>query len=75
MFEIKVDVDMHVEIKFKRNEIYGYMGKVYSDALDDLLYTDRPFDVFFFFVSRKKIMRAPLKIKFINFQFCDSKGL
>ena len=55
---------MHAEIKFKRNKIYCNMGKVYSDALNDLLYTDRPFDVFFFFVSRKKIMRAPLKIKF-----------
>lgn len=54
MFEIKVDVDMHVEIKFKRNEIYGYMGKVYSDALDDLLYTDRPFHVFFFLCHAKK---------------------
>lgn len=65
---------MHVEIKFKRNKIYCNMGKVYSDALNDLLYTDRPFHVFFF-VSRKKIMRAPLKIKFINFQFYDSKAL
>ena len=74
MFEIKVDVDMHVEIKFKRNEIYGYVGKVYSDALDDLLYTDRPFHVFFFFVSRKKIMQALLKLNF-NFQFYDSKAL
>ena len=73
MFEIKVDVDMHVEIKFKRNEIDGYMGKVYSDALDDLLYTDRPFHVFFF-VSLKKIMRALLKLNF-NFQFYDSKAL
>lgn len=72
MFEIKVDVDMHVEIKFKRNEIYGYMGKVYSDALDDLLYTDRPFHVFY--VSHKKIMRALLKLNF-NFQFYDSKAL
>lgn len=62
MFEIKVDVDMHVEIKFKRNEIYGYMGKVYSDALDDLLYTDRPFHVFFC-VTQKNNAGAS-KIKF-----------
>ena len=63
MFEIKVDVDMHVETKFKRNEIYGYMGKVYSDALDDLLYTDRPFHVFFFCVTQKNNAGAS-KIKF-----------
>ena len=63
MFEIKVDVDMHVEIKFKRNEIYGYMGKVYSDALDDLLYTDRPFHFFFFCVTQKNNAGAS-KIKF-----------
>ena len=65
---------MHVEIKFKRNKIYCNMGKVYSDARNDLLYTDRPFHVFFFFVSRKKIMRALLKLNF-NFQFYDSKAL
>ena len=68
-FEIKADVDMHVEIKFKRNKIYCNMGKVYSDALDELLHTDRPFHIFFFFVSRKKIMRAPLKIQFSIFNF------
>lgn len=64
MFEIKVDVDMHVEIKFKRNEIYGYMGKVYSDALDDLLYTDRPFTFFFVLFVTQKNNAGASKIKF-----------
>ena len=64
MFEIKVDVDMHVEIKFKRNEIYGYTDKVYSDALDDLLYTNRPFHVFFFLCVTQKNNAGASKIKF-----------
>ena len=44
---------MHVEIKFKRNKINCNMGKVYSDALNELLHTDRPFHVFFFCVTQK----------------------
>ena len=54
MFEKKVDVDMHVEIKFKRNEIFGYMGKVFSDALDDFFTRGQAFSRFFFLCHAKK---------------------